>query len=1162
MDASPPLWSSPKGVAEGSSTDVPQHTKSAGEGTASMPRGQATAYARHPALSTTAPSSSNGETLLLHTSDAADLTLNTVHAPAFGDGPTTSIELSPSPSADDSFPRMEDEAMSTPSPTASEIHVDEVADLEEANAAVEAALLNTRDVWTRQVHVGSCSSSSPGGSIKTKSDVLSNAATYVIAQALYRASLLRRCIEKWQSQQERHRHQRQHRELFAEGYYQHNLRYLMFRAWQWRYASVRRRAEATQRAAELRRRTLCQRAFHTWREWRQRQQFYRRLVQALQLEGRAVLREDYVEKWRRWCVRRSQARALERATLQQTRGRYVERWRMVVSERKRRRLLVQVISSHSPAAWAASTEVSTRELLWRYSWIQWLRVTMQRRAARLQYREDCTRVLSAHTTKTHLRCCYTKWLQATFASLQSRQMAKTLAVRSFQRWCPMGTRCLKGNAWVRDVLHPRVLHRCFQQWRDRCHARATQRHRMQLADTFTSSVMNPHAAQRLFQLWHRRWSYQERTRRMRRVAESYARPALLRHLFMRRVTDGVLSSAVDPDDVAADVALWPGDSGNGIGCLSKELPDSEGQQTKLVHYNELQQRPSQRSSLSPAAPSLALASMKPPIPLCPLRAKPREAGTPTGEASKESRAATDASPAQRTIALAAAPSTFPAAQPPRTPTVPAASSPFKSPPPPLPPPSYEEAMRRTPATTSDANASPTQTPRTARLDVGVGTEATAGTTFGPAMCGTLHESKWNKHVNADGGASAASPPPPPPLAQPLSMTEMELPAAPSVPPSYPPHSLSSAAPPCWWPPLHPPLASLWPVIPALPCGVVASQASSVNGGDPQGVGAPLLTCAATAAAAVAANAPATPLFTTARPTEGPHRPPAWPRNAVYPPLRADAHLAGCAPPLAPMPMNGGAPLTPPPRTHDGVHLHRHADPFAPLPPSPPEVQDNSLTRYGAEGAWKRKRKRARRTAWLVESARKPVVASVQHRPHSCVVPLPSPAPLPIVEGRTPAPFATAPEASNAAKQPLRGHTTAVDAPHESGTSSSTSSSSSDALCSTAAAALPESLLPQSIDAAALRATVRDVLDDYNKRTRLLPAEKAELATISSRIELARQLGIATEHGEDGLRKRQRYLQTRILAWQQTRAQVAQLTALLEEKVRVKQSSAASQIGSE
>lgn len=249
-----------------------------------------------------------------------------------------------------------------------------------------------------------------------------------------------------------------------------------------------------------------------------------------------------------------------------------------------------------------------------------------------------------------------------------------------------------------------------------------------------------------------------------------------------------------------------------------------------------------------------------------------------------------------------------------------------------------------------------------------------------------------------------------------------------------------------------------------------------------------------------------------------------------------------------------------PRVHNSLAVHRHADPSVPAAlftsARPTRGRGGvcdvaaSETEIRAGGG-----QEDTRLSSSAEAAQVQRVMSAKHDMQSSVTPILSSMPLPTEHGRVPLTMAASegnvpvPSSANYGStiDTVARETPAED--QQTPRSASHSTSSSTTLCDSAAVnVLAGAVFPQTVDSAALRITARSLLEDYKYRTRLLPSEKAELKTIDSRLALVRQLGLATEQNEQELQRRRGYLQMRVLEWQQKRAQVAQLVALLEEKV--------------
>ncbi|KPI82726.1 hypothetical protein ABL78_8260 [Leptomonas seymouri] len=507
---------------------------------------------------------------------------------------------------------------------------------------------------------------------------------------------------------------------------------------------------------------------------------------------------------------------------------------------------------------------------------------------------------------------------------------------------------------------------------------------------------------------------------------------------------------------------------------------------------------------SAADPAIAFAPKQRPVPLDPSYRRQHETAAATAEASTVDMCAEHPSSEQNAATLAALPSTpRPAlsSRPPQRPlpSVPAASSPCSP-----PPPTYEEVSRLT-AAASVARSPRANALQPARCDVGVGTESRSCTMMDAAVGDAPCAERSHKRASAAGAGEAPAAPPLPQVL-PSTMPWAGLPATYAVPPLISPHPLSYTAPPCWLP-LPCPLAPSSAALPAPPYGEFVAPCSGARVGGCRGVQQPL-----------PPFTPAAPFSTSASSTVGPCAPPACPRRPLLHPLSAAPHFE----------------LPPPAQTHCGFVVPCHVDPCSPFP----------LFASSSAGA--------------------------QSEAQGLATPLPLPTSAPATPGRVRLRMAAAVQGGNAAAQPLDGHTTAGGTQPDSrslpcGSESPSAASRSGTPSSTldepaASGALTETLLPQPIDPEALRITARGILAGYRQSRGMLPSVQAELETISSRIGLERQLGVATKRSEDVLRRRQRYLQTRILEWQQRRAQVAQLTVLLEEQVRARSLSATPPVG--
>ncbi|TPP41502.1 hypothetical protein CGC20_3560 [Leishmania donovani] len=490
-------------------------------------------------------------------------------------------------------------------------------------------------VWTQHVYSQPTSAGRDNSVV-----VLSDAAARMIAHAVHRSSLLQQCFMQWQVQQARHAQQRLRRECFAEGYYQRNLLYLFFRAWQWRYDRRVTCAEQRRMLEALRARHLRRRAFVAWQGWKDARRRLRGILDEMQVRTGAALTRQCFERWHRTSAHRALARAAAQASADNLRDARFRDWRHFALQRQKGRLLASVLMLHTPVAWTAAQQSRCDELHLLYAWVQWLRVAMQRRACQLR---KCEKVLQEL-----------------------------------------------------DPLRPSLSDKTA---------------------LFFESVVQAHAARAAFCCWRALHLSRAKAQRMRRVAEGYARPALLRHLFLRHITDGVLASPTGLAD-ALEYEAW-----------------HRGADAKVVKPKSITIASSEKSTLDASTKTSGTSStrLRPPIPLhhprhAPTRglsvpAAPPEAPLGPDWTSNPSEAAGTTRPITASAAehLADMEVLLP------------------------PPPSYEEVTSSWRSTDASGRMGACALP--VRADVGVGTSCEAPT---PLQCAT-------PRISSAGDRSAARP---------------------------------------------------------------------------------------------------------------------------------------------------------------------------------------------------------------------------------------------------------------------------------------------------------------------------------------------------------------------------------------------------------------------
>ncbi|KAG5471651.1 hypothetical protein LSCM4_03202 [Leishmania orientalis] len=947
-------------------------------------------------------------------------------------------------------------------------------------------------VWSHHVYVDPISTGR-GDSVA----VLSDAAALMIAHAVHRSSLLQQCFTQWQVQQARHVEWRLHREYFAEGYYQRNLLYLFFRAWQWRHDRRFKCADQRRMLEELRARHLRHRAFVAWRSWKAQRKKLRERVGEMQARNASTLTRRCFERWHHTSTHRALARAAAQLSADGLRDERFRCWRRFVLQRRKGRILVSAFAIYTPSAWTTAQQSSCDELHRLHTWIQWLRVTMQRRACRLQRYERALSAVTVRAEQSLRQGRYVRWLQVTCASLHLRHARRGLIERYYNKWAFLGCLGQKRLQWERETDFPHRKQRCLAQWRDRLCKRRTSRKHLQMAELFFESVMQAHTVGAAFRYWSARRCNRAKAQRMRRVAEGYARPALLRHLFLRHVTDSVLASPA------------------GLEGALEFKRHCRGADTSLLTPTESAGASNDRRVLEVAAKTPASSSqhLRRPIPLHHHRGASSETSSvpvtcpdaplePEGMSSR-----TEGADKARMITVSA----------PEHAVEMAVLLP--------PPPSYEEVVGSSRVPDTICRVGGCAPPL--RADVGVGTTCEAPTL---APCAT-------PRISSGGDRSASRP----------DTIHQREEAAPPLVATLPAgaRNASAAAVPCYavlgdapvgWTLGFVPARSGWPTL-----DILAPSSASVT---PLASATPASHGACYRAPLAGGMAPAEAELTAfASFGQGCREGDAEVSSVAYGPRKPSTSPSAALP----LPCKGFPPAPPSPRTHYGFDIHRHVDPLAPLTPSSSRATRASdagcvdiLRQRGGQ-----RHKAQRRCAQLPAVNLGSAILS---------------------QGRVPLSFAgrrAESEKDRALLSPERkeaGGAQSVSSASPSSSSSLSSRSSSASAAPRASDATPFPLCPAPsiADPAALRAQARDVLGDYKSRTRLIAAERAELATIEAQLALA-------PHAKDIARKkelsrRRRYLQRRLLEWEQRRAQVRQLAVWLEGRVSAATSAAVSQAG--
>ncbi|XQJ29330.1 hypothetical protein NXY56_005373 [Leishmania guyanensis] len=931
--------------------------------------------------------------------------------------------------------------------------------------------------------------------------VLSDAAALMIAHAVHRSSLLQQCFTQWQAQQARHAQRCLHRERFAEGYYQRNLLYLFFRAWQWRHA--RRIEFARQRRAleSLRARHLRCRSFVAWQRWKNERKQLRGRVDELQVKTGMAFTRQCFGRWHRTSTRRALARAAAQVSADILRDARFCRWRCFALQRKQERLFVNVLMIHTPNAWGTTQKSSFGELHLRYAWIQWLRVTMLRRACQLHRYESAVSTVMVRAQQALQRRGYVRWLQLTYASLQVRYTQRGLLQRYYKSWALLGRLSQTGLRWERESRSPQVQRGCLAQWRDRLGGRQANCWRLRRAEFFFESVVQVHIVHAAFHCWHARHSSLSKTQRMRRVAEEYARPALLRHLFLRHVTDGVLASPLGLEDA--------------LKCEGRH----QRADTRLVQpvNNVTVSSESGTGEASTKTSGGTSQRLRPPIPLFHHRhASPGNPSVPAAwpDVSSEPNRRTDRSEGAVTARMVAA-------------SVPEDVLDTEALL--LPPPSYEEVMSSWRAMDTSGRIGSRALP--ARTDVGVGTSCEVPA---PVQCATPPTNSASGRLTAHPDVAHQREGFAPPLVSTVPGRGTSPAGAPSACPAAAPCYFAPKGSPVSWTLGLLPTMSGWPTLGTLapPSEAVISLAGAIAACERVYCAPPT----SDVVPAVIEPPPACAVFSHVR-TEGDAQ-----ASAVEYGPRAPATLPS---PAVSLLSEGLLPAPLSPQTHYGVDIHSHVD-----RPSPSTRLSSSAARADDLGCVKSSDTRGHRSHKAQRRCVGPPAAALDKAILS--------------HGRVPLSFAgrrTGNEKRRVVPSPDLKETRGAQSAHFISSSSSSLRSSHSPPTSAApraSDAVPFPLCPTftTTDSATLRARGRSVLGDYKRRTRLIAAEKAELVTIESQLALASPTKDSASQKE--LSKRRRYLQQRLLEWEQRRAQVAQLAVWLEGCVSAATSAAASQ----
>lgn len=386
----------------------------------------------------------------------------------------------------------------------------------------------------------------------------------LVADVTYKGRLKERVWDRWAHRFDEREAHRRHLECLGKEYHDRNVRYLFFRAWQWRFHTRRARRARRATAAEMERRVLSQSALRQWSVFCERRRRGREAAARLKGQQEERLVSSSMMRWRLWCERRELARALVVVCRETHLAQRLRDWVSFTLWTKRNGLLVSVARLHTPSSWgSASTreeerhmgkggqrrggggggggaaEDFTMPLVLHSCWLQWLRVTGERRGKRLQRYAECVASLQRARERAVMEYTWQRWLLHTASAAQCRRHVAHLRSVYLHRWTSL---VLSGRAADR---HRRAVQRghlrgLLHLWRERAASSLRNRRDEGAALAYYQrQVRMAHQRTRCFDVWRGKWQRRVRERHLVEAGVQ-ARRELLQHLGMRRLVEGVL----------------------------------------------------------------------------------------------------------------------------------------------------------------------------------------------------------------------------------------------------------------------------------------------------------------------------------------------------------------------------------------------------------------------------------------------------------------------------------------------------------------------------------------------------------------------------------------------------------------------------------------------
>lgn len=404
-------------------------------------------------------------------------------------------------------------------------------------------------------------------------------ALIIVAQVTYRESLLRRSFGQWATRCEARLRWRHRCECGAAQYYASNLRFVFFRAWQWRFEQRRRRDSARVRAEAFHSAYPVRRVLLAWKALVQRRREQRWAVAAMVQRGEEERQRDCFTRWSRFATAASLTKALKRVAEQTHCDWRWGCWSRWVLLRRQRQLYVEAVQLHTPAGWlttltehqhhqaltaqprsllipprSVKSEIEKEgereeahsafhEVALRYFWIHWLHVTATRRGRRLHRYEENVRQLQCETECRMRARFWQAWILRTVSSLQSMQTERQLTRRYFNVWGDVGRCGVQCSVRITE-REQQQRSRVWYHWKYRALGRVLFKRQVEVALRYRDSVTTQQLVGHALSLWRQRFQRRCESRRVRHLAVQ-ARSQLLQHLAVRRLVEGVLATARD-----------------------------------------------------------------------------------------------------------------------------------------------------------------------------------------------------------------------------------------------------------------------------------------------------------------------------------------------------------------------------------------------------------------------------------------------------------------------------------------------------------------------------------------------------------------------------------------------------------------------------------------